>query len=68
MKKLFTLLCLVSCLVYGQEELDPPQSNIQTYTPSKLLSRGQWDIKGFNNLYTEVKGRNERGNKTEFPR
>ena len=68
MKKLFTLLCFISCLVYGQEALDQPQSNIQTYTPSKLLSKGQWDIKWFNNLYTEVKGRNEQGNKTQFPR
>lgn len=31
------------------------QSNIQTYTPSKLLNKGQWDIKWFNNLYTETK-------------
>lgn len=68
MKKLFALLCFISCLVYGQQEIDQPQSNIQTYTPSKLLSQGQWDIKWFNNLYTEVKGRNDQGNKTEFPR
>jgi hypothetical protein len=31
------------------------KSNIQTYTPSKLLNQGQWDIKWFNNLYTETK-------------
>lgn len=31
------------------------KSNIQTYTPSKLLNSGQWDIKWFNNLYTETK-------------
>ncbi|CAM1359328.1 conserved exported hypothetical protein [Tenacibaculum sediminilitoris] len=31
------------------------KSNIQTYTPSKLLNNGQWDIKWFNNLYTETK-------------
>lgn len=68
MKKLFALLCLISCLVYGQEEIDQPQSNIQTYTPTKLLSQGQWDIKWFNNLYTEVKGRDKHGNKTKFPR
>ena len=68
MKKLFALLCFVSCLVYGQEEIDQPQSNIQTYTPTKLLSQGQWDIKWFNNLYTEVKGRDQHGNKTKFPR
>lgn len=30
------------------------KSNIQTYTPSKLLSKGQWDIKWFNNLYTQT--------------
>lgn len=68
MKKLFALLCFISCLIYGQEEIDQPQSNIQTYTPTKLLSQGQWDIKWFNNLYTEVKGRGDRGNKTRFPR
>ncbi len=68
MKKLFALLCFISCLVYGQEEIDQPQSNIQTYTPTKLLSQGQWDIKWFNNLYTEVKGRDQYGNKTKFPR
>ncbi|MDB3997847.1 hypothetical protein N9426_01255 [Flavobacteriaceae bacterium] len=25
-------------------------SNIQIYTPSKLMQSGQWDIKWFNNL------------------
>ncbi|WP_339706998.1 hypothetical protein [uncultured Kriegella sp.] len=30
-------------------------SNIQQYTPSKLMGKGQWDIKWFNNLYTETK-------------
>lgn len=30
------------------------KSNIQTYTPSKLLNKKQWDIKLFNNLYTET--------------
>ena len=44
MKKLFALFCFISCLVYGQEEIDSPQSNIQTYTPSKLLSKGQWEL------------------------
>ena len=34
---------------------DSVKSNIQTYTPSKLLNKGQWDIKWFNNLYTETK-------------
>ena len=29
-------------------------SNIATYTPSKLLAKGQVDIKWFNNMYTET--------------
>lgn len=32
----------------------PAQSNIQQYTPSKLIGKGQWDLKWFNNLYTET--------------
>ncbi|MEO9892095.1 hypothetical protein [Aurantibacter sp.] len=31
------------------------RSNIQQYTPSKLMGKGQWDLKWFNNLYTETK-------------
>ena len=29
-------------------------SNIQQFTPSKLMAKGRWDIKWFNNLYTET--------------
>ncbi|MEO1485787.1 MAG: hypothetical protein AAFU57_08570 [Bacteroidota bacterium] len=29
-------------------------SNIQNLTPSKLIGKGQWDIKWFNNIYTET--------------
>lgn len=29
-------------------------SNIQNLTPSKLIGKGQWDVKWFNNLYTET--------------
>ncbi|WP_395076379.1 hypothetical protein [Flavobacterium sp.] len=31
------------------------ESNIQNYTPSKLLEKGKWDVKWFNNLYSENK-------------
>ncbi len=34
---------------------DPVQSNIQQYTPSKLIGKGQVDLKWFNNLYTQTK-------------
>lgn len=30
-------------------------SNIQAFTPSKLLKPGQWDLKVFNNFYSETK-------------
>ncbi|MBL4905154.1 MAG: hypothetical protein JKZ00_03900, partial [Flavobacteriaceae bacterium] len=37
------------------------ESNIQSYTPSKLLNKGDWDIKWFNNLYTQTKFANSNG-------
>ena len=56
---LFLLGLLFTSLVnFAQDVLqnDPQQaSNIQQYTPSKLMGKGQWDIKWFNNLYTETK-------------
>lgn len=38
---------------FAQEEQE--KSNIQQYTPSKLIGKGQVDLKWFNNLYTETK-------------
>jgi len=60
-----SILLLVSYLGFSQE--DDSESNIQTYTPSKLLDKGQADIKFFNNLYTEIE---EIGNgvKSDKPR
>ena len=67
MKKTISLLTLFLIVVfasYGQEDddQDDQKSNIQEYTPSKLLNKGQWDIKWFNNLYTQTKGANSSGN------
>ncbi|MEQ9261719.1 MAG: DUF547 domain-containing protein [Owenweeksia sp.] len=42
-------------------------SVIQTYTPSKLLKTGQWDLKNFNNFYSETKGKFN-GEEFEKPR
>jgi hypothetical protein len=39
--------------------------NLQTYTPSKLLSSGQFEIKIFNNLYTQTAYFNEEQEKIE---
>ncbi len=57
MKKFITLLIFTAITFTGfsQENQEPTKSNIQEYTPSKLLSKGQWDIKWFNNLYTQTK-------------
>ena len=51
--------CVIGLLSAQEEEAQQVLTNIQTYTPSKLLSNGQWDVKWFNNLYTETKFINE---------
>jgi hypothetical protein len=50
-----TLLTFItfSSQLFSQENEE--KSNIQNYTPSKLLEKGKWDIKWFNNLYTQTK-------------
>jgi len=58
-RKLFLSgLLLASTIVFAQEDADDQdnttQSNIQQYTPSKLIGKGQIDIKWFNNLYTQT--------------
>ena len=58
MKKIIALTTVLLIGFSGiSQEGDNEQkgSVIQTYTPSKLLKKGQWDIKWFNNLYTETK-------------
>lgn len=60
-------LCIIAVLLltsygFSQEKDEELKSNIQTYTPSKLLNQGQWDIKWFNGLYTETKLADKDGN------
>ncbi|ARV10108.1 hypothetical protein BTO05_10850 [Winogradskyella sp. PC-19] len=57
MKKIivFAIALIVSFTGFSQEDEEPTKSVIQEYTPSILLKKGQWDIKWFNNLYTETK-------------
>ena len=45
-------LFFTSITLYAQDD-DQGGSNIQNLTPSKLIGKGQWDIKLFNNLYTQ---------------
>ncbi|GAA3519631.1 hypothetical protein GCM10022393_37310 [Aquimarina addita] len=59
------ILCL-SAITSAQE--DTEISNVQEYTPSKLLSKGQWDVKFFNGLYTETKVADADGNTSDNTR
>jgi len=70
MKKLITLLflALLSINTFAQEEPETQKSNIQTYTPSKLLKKGQWDIKFFNSVYTQTKRTDDGGTSVSIPR
>ena len=58
MKKTSNYLLLLILLGFGYAGLSQndtvAQSNIQRFTPSKLVGQGQWDLKWFNNLYTQT--------------
>jgi len=70
MKKLLTLLVCITITFSGfsQEHTEDQKSNIQEYTPSKLLKKGQWDIKFFNSLYTQTKSTDAGSNSFTIPR
>ncbi|PIB26261.1 hypothetical protein [Maribacter sp. 4G9] len=55
-RKAIIALTLFLCVFLGLNAQDSVQtrSNIQQYTPSKLIGKGQYDLKWFNNLYTET--------------
>ena len=40
--------------------------NVQTYTPSSLLKKGQFEVQLFNNLYTQTAFRDDKGEKIEL--
>ncbi len=66
MKKIITIttVLLISFIGFSQEddeEIVPETSVIKEYTPSKLLKKGQWDIKWFNNLFTQTNSTFTRG-------
>lgn len=70
MKKIILLVLLSASFTttYSQEDSTAvEQSNIQNYTPSKLLEKGKWDIKWFNNLYTQTE-RTDKGVKNTIDR
>lgn len=50
---ILTGLVLASFNLVAQDNDDDGGSVIQNLTPSKLIGQGQWDLKLFNNLYTQ---------------
>ncbi|MEC3906812.1 hypothetical protein VOI54_07260 [Tamlana sp. 2201CG12-4] len=73
MKKIITLLVFIAIAYNGfsqedSENKDAQKSNIQTYTPSKLLKKGQWDIKFFNSIYTQTESTDEGSTSVKIPR
>ncbi len=71
MKKIIIAIALlVGFIGFAQEleEQEVAKSNIQEFTPSKLLRKGQWDIKFFNSLYTQTKQTGERSNPQDIER
>jgi hypothetical protein len=72
MNKLARLSVFILFPFFGISQ-EIPENNqgsiIQTYTPSKLLSQGQWDIKWFNSIYTETQDLfGPEGSKRDIPR
>lgn len=53
-KKIVLVIALfIGAGIWAQDSIQT-RSNIQQYTPSKLIGKGQYDLKWFNNLYTET--------------
>lgn len=54
---IFLAAAFISFAGFSQEEEQEQEekNNLQVFTPSKLLNKGQWDIKWFNGLYTQTK-------------
>lgn len=46
-------LLLSTLTLIAQDDIDDGGSVIQNLTPSKLIAQGQWDIKLFNNFFTQ---------------
>jgi len=67
-KAILIAIILTSFTTFAQQDsIAVEQSNIQNYTPSKLLEKGKWDIKWFNNLYTQTKAESN-GTISDVPR
>jgi hypothetical protein len=61
------LACLLANAVMAQED-EQTRSNVQEFTPSKLLKKGQWDIKFFNSIYTQTERTDANSTLVTIPR
>jgi len=70
MKKIITLIIVLGFTFSGfsQDDSDTQKSVIQEFTPSKLLRKGQWDIKFFNSLYTQTEQTDGKSKSGKIPR
>ncbi|MFN0048328.1 MAG: DUF547 domain-containing protein [Cytophagales bacterium] len=48
------------------EQVVKKRSSTQEFTPSVLYTKGQWEIKHFNNLYSQTEGFDKEGNVVKF--
>ncbi len=69
---LTALAVLFVSFSYAQDDdddtTDDNLTNIQEFTPSKLLRKGQWDIKFFNSIYTQTERTDEGSTSVTIPR
>jgi len=71
MKKIIALIAIIALSYnsYSQDDdTETTRSNVQEFTPSKLLSRGQWDIKFFNSIYTQTERTDSKSKSVTIPR
>ena len=69
MKKLKLIISILFMLIItlnSKGQSDDEKSNILTYTPSKLLNKGQVEVQFFNNIYTQTAYRDETGEKIDM--
>ncbi len=65
---LLAILLAPFLTINAQEDSETQLSNVQEFTPSKLLRKGQWDIKFFNSIYTQTSRTDEGSNSVDIPR
>ncbi|MBV6653999.1 MAG: hypothetical protein KI786_09610 [Mameliella sp.] len=68
MKNLLIPVFFLLVLPFAFAQPAEGQSIIQTFTPSRLLPKGSWEVKLFNNLYTETRGADENGDVSDRAR